>query len=246
MTEKTIPIVNTGLERPDLSLVIPCYNEEGVIRHTVCELADCFGRHQIDVELVVVDNGSRDGTGHVIDDLIREELPVTKVVVHTNCGYGNGVLTGFKACRGRYVGITASWAQVEALDVLRVYNLAARSRPNTLVKVRRRFRLDGILRKVTSILYNFSMPLIFGRLGSIDINGCPKIIRREHLNSMALHSRDWFLDAEIMIKAKRLGLDVLEINVFAQQRAGGSSHVNAATCWEFVVNIIKVRLFKTL
>ncbi len=58
---------------------------------------------------------------------------------------------------------------------------------------------------------------------------------------MGLQSRDWFLDAEVMIKAKRLGLVVYEFNVMAQMREGGTSHVRSSTCWEFVVNLLKYR-----
>jgi hypothetical protein len=58
---------------------------------------------------------------------------------------------------------------------------------------------------------------------------------------MDLQSRDWFLDAEVLIKAKRLGLPVFELNVIAQLREGGRSNVRLATCWEFLVNLLRYR-----
>ena len=80
---------------------------------------------------------------------------------------------------------------------------------------------------------------MFGGLGSIDINGNLKIIPRNYLERMNLQSKDWFLDAEVMIKAKKLGLEVYEFNVMSQMREGGSSNVNKGTCWEFIVNLLK-------
>jgi len=233
--------------KPDqvaLSLVIPCYNEADVIRNTVTRLAESFREKKIDVHLVLVDNGSIDDTGKIIDELIEEELPVTKETVEVNQGYGNGVLRGLRLCRGKYVGFTCADGQVEAKDVLKVFEIAVNSKTPKLVKVRRRFRMDGLVRKVISIIYNFGANLIFAGLGSIDINGNPKIVPREYIEGMNLESKDWFLDAEVMIKAKSMGLEVYEFNVIAQMREGGTSHVRAETCWEFVMNLLKYRFGK--
>jgi hypothetical protein len=101
--------------------------------------------------------------------------------------------------------------------------------------------MDGLVRKCISIFYNVLTTIMFGGLGSIDINGNPKIIPREYIERMNLRSKDWFLDAEIMIKAKKLGLEVYEFNVLAQMREGGTSNVNACTCWEFIINLLKYR-----
>jgi len=58
---------------------------------------------------------------------------------------------------------------------------------------------------------------------------------------MNLASRDWFLDAEVMIKARRLGLPVFELNVLGQMREGGASNVRGSTIWEFLVNLARAR-----
>ena len=58
---------------------------------------------------------------------------------------------------------------------------------------------------------------------------------------MNLQSWDWFLDAEVLIKAKRLHLPVFEMNVIAQLREGGRSMVRLDTCWEFMVNLLRYR-----
>ncbi len=195
----------------------------------------------VDLELVLVDNGSVDDTGKIIDELIADGHPVVKETVHVNQGYGNGVLRGIKASRGKMVGFTCADGQVEAEDVAKTYRIATQMKEDRLVKVRRRFRMDGLVRKCISILYNVLTTVMFGGLGTIDINGNPKIIPREYIERMNLQSKDWFLDAEIMIKAKKLGLEVYEFNVLSQMREGGSSNVNAGTCWEFIINLLKYR-----
>jgi glycosyltransferase involved in cell wall biosynthesis len=234
----------TGADRsdPELSLVIPCYNEAESIRNTVTRLVEAFGARRVRLELVLVDNGSTDDTGAIIDKLVAEGMPAVRETVDLNQGYGYGVLCGLQRCRGRLVGILGADGQVDAQDVVRLYDVAARARTPKLVKVRRRFRMDGFTRKIVSIAYNGVANLAYGGLRSIDLNGTPKIFPRAYLAPMALESRDWFLDAEIMIKAKQLGLDVFEMNVLAHMREGGRSNVRVGTCWEFVKNLVRWRL----
>lgn len=227
--------------RPQLTLVLPCYNEEAVLKSTATRLLRCFAERQVRLELVLVDNGSEDNTGQIIDQLIESGEPVVKVRIAVNQGYGNGILEGLKVAGGDLVGFLCADGQVEAESVFKIFEIASNSVTPKLVKVRRRFRMDGFTRKMVSVSYNLITMLLFGRLRSIDINGNPKIFPRQYLDLMRLESKDWFLDAEVMIKAKRLGLEVLEFNVMAQMREGGKSNVRAGTCWEFLENLFRYR-----
>jgi hypothetical protein len=83
--------------------------------------------------------------------------------------------------------------------------------------------------------------LLWPRLGSIDVNGSPKIIHRDVLAAMDLQSKEWFLDPEMMVKAHYLGVRVIEMNVFARMRSNGLSHVRAAACLEFFVKLLNFR-----
>jgi dolichol-phosphate mannosyltransferase len=230
-----------GEHVPLLSLAVPCYNEAESIRNTATRLVESFHHRHLDLELVLVDNGSADETGAIIDRLAAEGLPVVKEVVAVNQGYGYGVLRGLARCRGRFVGFICADGQVDADDVAKLFEIALNAKSPKLVKVRRRFRMDGFTRKMVSIFYNGFANVLFGGLGTIDINGNPKIMPRDAYERMNLHSCDWFLDAEVMIKAKRIGLPVFEMNVLGQMREGGSSNVRASTCWEFLRNLARAR-----
>lgn len=243
MSQPSVESHDDGQEA-GLSLVIPCYNEAESIQNTVTRLVGAFEARGLPLELVLVDNGSTDETGRIIDKLIAGGVPAVKETVDVNQGYGYGVVRGFARCRRRFVGVLGADGQVDADDVARLYDIAARARTPRLVKVRRRFRMDGFTRKIVSIVYNVVANVAYGNLHSIDVNGTPKIFPREYLSRMRLESRDWFLDAEIMIKAKRLGLGVFEMNVLAHMREGGSSNVRVGTCWEFVKNLARWRLWK--
>lgn len=233
-------------ETPEVSLVLPCYNEEECLAETAGVLLRAFARQGISLELVLVNNGSRDGTERVIDELARKNPAVVKVVVPVNQGYGHGILEGLKACRAPFLGYLCADGQVGADDVVRVYRLLQGSDGGVLTKVRRRFRQDSLKRKVISVCYNALMLALFGRLEAIDINGSPKIFSRKAYRRMQLRSKDWFLDPEIMIKAKHLKLLIAELNVRGLQRRGGKSNVRLSTCLEFLKNIARYRLGRSM
>lgn len=228
-------------KQPEISIVMPCFNEQECLPRTSLELLAAFARRGIVLQLVLVDNGSRDRTGAIIDELIAAGEPVTKVTVQVNAGYGNGVLQGLKACTAPWLGFLCADGQVTADDTAMICEVARAAGIARLAKVRRLFRKDSWRRKVISILYNWGMQFIFGWLSSIDINGNPKVMSRSVYEAMQLQSRDWFLDPEIMIKAKYMRVPVLECDVEGQLRQGGRSNVRSMTLVEFVKNILAYR-----
>src|ERR1700720_811902 len=146
---------------PDLSLVLPCYNEEGCLEFTVPPLVQAFAEAGVSLQVVLVDNGSRDQTSQVIDRLISRGLPITKGVVPVNRGQGLGFLTGFDLCRGQYIGYICADGQVAPRDVLETYRALKQASVPTLAKVRRLYRPDSLVRKVVSIFYNATMEVLF-------------------------------------------------------------------------------------
>jgi glycosyltransferase involved in cell wall biosynthesis len=231
---------------PDLSIVMPCYNEEAILAYTMQRLLAAFARSGHILELITVDNGSRDRTGEIIREFAAADPRVVHHRVEVNQGYGYGVLMGLPLCRARWTCIIPADGQVDAEDVVRLYETIASSDGNVLGKVRRRFRMDGLWRKIVSVSYNMFVVALWPGLGSIDVNGSPKILPTRVIPLMELESKDWFLDPEIMIKAHTMGLRVLEFNVFARLRANGTSHVRASTCWEFFRNLLAFRFGKKM
>jgi glycosyltransferase involved in cell wall biosynthesis len=240
-TDIRVAQISVGLA-PELSLVLPCYNEEECLERTVGDLATAFAAANIRLQLVLVDNGSCDRTGEIIDQLAARGFPITKATVPVNLGYGHGILEGLKRCTASLVGYLCADGQVPPDAAIACYVLARSAARPTLVKVRRRFRKDSWRRKLVSVAYNLGMQFIFGWLDSIDLNGNPKVLPRDVLLSMHLQSRDWFLDPEIMIKSKYLGLKVIECQIEGKLRQGGKSNVRFSTCLEFMKNIVRYRM----
>lgn len=230
----------------DLSLVMPCFNEEEVVGYTIPQLLDAFEGAGHRLQLVAVDNGSTDRTGEIIGELAHRHPRLTTHRVAVNEGYGNGILEGLPLCSADWVGMIPADGQVDAEDVVRLFEAVSTTDGHVLGKVRRRFRMDGLVRKLVSVAYNAFMRLLWPRLGSWDVNGNPKIFPRRLLSFLELGSRGWLLDPELMVKAHYMGVRVVELNVFARMRGGGLSHVRAATCWEFFRKLLALRFSPAL
>lgn len=226
---------------PDLSLIMPCYNEESIIGYTIPRLVSAFEKAGYRLELVAVDNGSSDRTGEIIRQMASENPSIVHHRVEKNEGYGYGVLCGIPVCTGEWVGIIPADGQVDAEDVVRLLDAAIASGSNVIAKVRRRFRLDGWNRKIVSIAYNLMVQMLWPGFGSIDVNGSPKIMPRELMLALGLKSKGWLLDPELLIKAHYIGIKIIEFNVFGRMRGNGLSHVRAETCWEFFTALLAFR-----
>jgi len=227
---------------PELSFIIPCYDEEEALPQTVNKLMRAFDRAGVRLELVCVDNGSRDRTAAVIQEL-SAKYPGQIVTgrVPQNIGMGQGVRSGIPLATAPMVGMIPADGQVDAEDCVRLFEATMETGGNVLGKVRRRFRMDGMVRKIVSVNYNVFVRLLWPGIGSWDINGCPRMMPREALLAMELESSNWLIDPEILIKAHYLGLRVLELNVFARTRARGMSHVQASTAWQFFTYLLRFR-----
>lgn len=237
-------ITNHQSSIPDVSFIVPCFNEEDLVGYTLPRLHNAFEKAGYKLELIAVDNGSVDRTGEIIKELAIKFPSIVYHRVEVNEGYGFGILSGIPYCTAPWVGMIPADGQVDAEDVVRLYEAVITTNGNVVGKVRRRFRMDGLYRKVVSTSYNLFVRMLYPSLESIDINGSPKLLSSHIIKAMRLESKGWLLDPEIMIKAHYMGVHVMELNVFARMRGNGVSHVRVMTCWEFAKNLIKFRFSK--
>ncbi len=225
---------------PTLALTIPLFDEEGNVEAVTRGLLDAFRTARVPLTLILVDNGSRDGTRAVVERLAREEAEVRGVYLDKNAGYGGGILAGMNTSDADVLGYMWGDDQVAAEDVLRVYRRLIVDGAD-LAKARRVQRIDGWQRAVVTRVYNTTTLWLF-HITSTDANGCPKLFRRQTWDLLAPRSSDWFLDPEIMIAAARQGLKLAEVDVRARPRTKGVSKVGSGTVLEFLVNLARARL----
>jgi Glycosyl transferase family 2 len=149
--------------------------------------------------------------------------------------------SGLDVARGSILVYLDGDGQVSTGDALRVYR-HLRETGADVAKGRREVRDDGSVRTVTSLGFNLLFRLLF-RTGPLwDINGQPKGLTRAAHKQLDLRTDDWFTDAEIVLKARAAGLNIVEVPVHFAERQTRGSNVGLGTVWEFVVNMTRWRL----
>jgi glycosyltransferase involved in cell wall biosynthesis len=220
--------------------VIPFYNEEKNVKTVLQNLSQELDKNQVKYEIIAVNNGSFDQTGEIIDDFVKTNRSVKKLVIDKNQGYGYGIHQGLKQCRGKYIGYLWGDNQIPPSITMKIFR-KLKIDDLDLCKVTRKLRTESLWRKIYSKTYNLLMRAFFD-VDSHDTNGCPKIMKSEVFNSLNLESKDWFLDAEILIKCRKNNYLFKEIPVNSFSRKAGKSKVNWSTSIEFMKNILLFKL----
>ena len=146
--------------------------------------------------------------------------------------------SGLALATGECLAVIDGDGQVLVEDLVRVYRLL-REQGLDLAKMYRRQRGDGLKRKLFSFVLNGLFHLLFPGLPVRDINAKPKILTRSAYERMNLQSTDWFIDAEMLIQARRLGLRIGEIETEFLGLTGRRSFVRMAAVFEFLRNLFR-------
>lgn len=229
------------MQTPDLSVVMPAYNEASHLEKNITSVAQTLGASAIAYELIVVDNGSTDETQPILARLAAANPRIMPVSLAQNAGYGGGIRAGFAHARGTAVGWMDADGQESPQDIVRVYHALVSSGAG-LAKAVRRIRKESAFRRVQSGVFNFLFWVLFGSY-TRDINAKPKVMTRAIYERLHLVSDDWFIDAELVIQLKKLGAPVAEVSIEWNERIAGKSHVHVGTALKFIYNMIAYRLW---
>jgi glycosyltransferase involved in cell wall biosynthesis len=211
-------------ERVDrLSVFFPAHDEEANLEPLVEEALGSLPRLARTYEIVVVDDGSRDGTGAIADRLAAAHPDVVRVVHHpTNLGYGSALRTGFRAARHDLIAFTDGDRQFRVADLGRLTaRLAEPDTPDAVVGYRIR-RADPLLRTLYARAYWLANRTFFG-LRVRDVDCACKLFRREALRDLRVESGGAFFSAELLIKLRARDRRIAEVGVPHHARTAGSA-----------------------
>lgn len=212
---------------PKFSLVIPCYNEAAGLPELVARCR--FTAEQGAGEVILVDNGSSDGTAAVLERELGAEgtAPsagtegvVRWIRVPVNKGYGYGIVSGLRAAAAPVIGWTHADLQTDPADVLRAMD-GFDGTGHTLVKGRR------LGRPAADVVFTIGMSafetlLLRRRLS--DINAQPTMFSRDLLDMWGTPPDDFSLDLFALHQARSHGFQVRRVPVlFVPRRFGTSS-----------------------
>jgi glycosyltransferase involved in cell wall biosynthesis len=204
---------------PELSYFFPAHNEEanlpGLVEEALATLPTLADRF----EIVIVDDGSRDATPRIADELALTHAEVRAVHHPTNLGYGAALASGFAAARFEVLAFTDGDRQFRVADLGR---LLARLAPGTDAVVGFRIRrADPLVRTVYARLYRLANRIFFG-LRVRDVDCACKAFRRASLEGIAVESGGAFFSAELLIKLQAAGHRIAEVGVPHYPRVAGS------------------------
>ena len=205
-----------------LSFFFPAHNEEANITGLVSEALESLPGIADTFEIIAVNDGSRDGTQALADELTAAHPGVVRAVHHpTNLGYGAALRSGFAAARYELVAFTDGDRQFRVEDLGRLTErLAAPDRPDVVVGYRIK-RADPLVRTLYARAYRLANRLFFG-LTVTDVDCACKLFRREALNGIRVESDGAFFSAELLIRLRAAGRSIAEVGVPHYPRTAGS------------------------
>ncbi len=203
-----------------LSIFFPAYNEEENIETTVREALSVAAELTDAYEVIIINDGSKDQTGAIADQLVAENPAHVRVVHHQpNQGYGAAVWSGIQAAKYEYVFFTDADLQFELSELDR---LVAEVPKHSVVIGYRAPRRDPLMRLLNAKGWNVLNRLLFG-LKVRDIDCAFKLFDRELVANLPIRSRGAMMSAEMLIRLQRAGIIFKEVPVTHKPRQFGEA-----------------------
>ena len=202
-----------------LSLVLPCFNEAQNIEKTVQNVAVWFAKEQMDGEIIIVNDGSRDNTLEVAKKL-QKSMPGIKVVNHEkNQGYGAAIRSGCDVAEKEIVGFMDSDGQFHAEDIGIL--LPHLTDVNFVSGIRGK-RADPLIRKIKGRVYNTLIQLALSTRIK-DVNCGMKIFKRSIWKTIRpAIATGALINAELYLALKNANMPWKEIPVPHYPRTAGT------------------------
>jgi len=230
----------------ELSVVVLCYHSGKTILPFFSKLEELLNSLAVEYEIVLVANDfahSKDETIEIVKRLANNHprvIPVTKIKEGM---MGWDMIQGMNSCNGKYICVIDGDGQFPIESVVEVYK-TINATEYDIVKTYRNKRHDGLYRYLLSSTYNLLFKILYPGLPSKDVNSKPKIFTKEAYSKLDLQSTDWFIDAEIMINARKLKLKIKEIPITFYANESRKSFVNVGAIVEFTWNLIRFKFKK--
>jgi glycosyltransferase involved in cell wall biosynthesis len=207
---------------PELSFFFPAHNEEANLEGLVDEALAVLPGLAAKFEIIAVDDGSKDRTPAIADELAARHPDLFRVVHHpVNLGYGAALRSGFRAARYDLIAFIDGDRQFKVVDLgLLTARIAADDSPDVVVGYRLK-RADPPIRRWYARIYRLSNRVFFG-VRVRDIDCACKLFKRQALEPIRVESGGAFFTAELLIKLRFEGRRIGQVGVAHYARTAGS------------------------
>jgi dolichol-phosphate mannosyltransferase len=233
-TADSTPRAGSGSPTPSISLVIPAFNVEQVIEQTVAEADRALSELATDYEIIVVDDGSRDGTRAAISRGAATHERVRVIALDAHGGEGVALRAGFAAATKDYVGCATADGRYDLRQFRRLEPLACDGHIACGYRIT---RPASPLTRWGSYLFQW----LTGCLMETEArdSGCAlRLFRREALSQLATTCDGALVHAELLFRARLSGLSVVEVGVDERNPLHPSPR-NVRTRWNTVVELLR-------
>jgi glycosyltransferase involved in cell wall biosynthesis len=200
-----------------VSIVLPSFNEEANIAESIRNATAAAAMSSEDYEIIVVDDGSTDGTARVVSQSIESD-PHLRLIVHTrNRGYGDAVRSGIDAAQMDWVLLSDADLQ---FDLRELADFVPVTSSADVLWGQRILREDRLSRRAFSAAWNRLMRALF-RLPVRDVDCAFKLIRRDLLQRFRLQTSGAMISTELLVRCRAEGARVVEVGVHHHPRVAG-------------------------
>jgi glycosyltransferase involved in cell wall biosynthesis len=202
---------------PGLTVVLPCFNEADNVAQAIHEATWAAVSNADEYQIIVVDDGSTDGTAQIAAEVARS-VPHVRVVQHDqNRGYGAALVSGLRAARMPWVLLTDSDLQ---FDLEQLADFVPLTPEADLVVGWRIARRDPLHRRVNAAAWNWLVRHTLD-LRVRDVDCAFKLIRREAVEGLPLTSSGAMISTELLVRARADGARIRELGVEHRPRPAG-------------------------
>lgn len=210
------------MERPplkplSLTIFFPCYNEEANVERVTQAAVEVGRQVADDLEVLIVNDGSKDRTGEIADRLAAEIPEVRALHNHPNLGYGGALARGFREASKNWIFYTDGDGQFDFGELPKLLPLLEH---HDIVSCYRLGRQDSVIRKLNAFAWTTLVNAVF-RIGLRDIDCAFKIYPRTFIERIELHSRGALIDTEMLAKARNHNLKIAQLGVHHYPRTAG-------------------------
>jgi len=206
--------------RCSISIFFPAFNDEGTIAGLVRDALDLLPMLTSDYQVLVINDGSTDGTAAVINELAATHSHVRAIHHDRNRGYGGALQTGFKESEKELVFYTDGDGQYDVRELTRLWPLMTEG--VAVVNGYKARRADGPLRKMLGGVYN-RLARLFFNLPVRDVDCDFRLIRRSMLQDLGDLSNSGAVCVQLVRRLHTRGAVFAEVEVNHHPRRYGRS-----------------------
>lgn len=201
-----------------ISVFFPALNEQENIKKCILNAQKYLNKRFKDYEIIVVTSGSRDNTEKIVKDLAKKDKRISSLNDGKK-GYGAALKLGFSKCSKKLFFYTDGDNQfnIDDMDLLLPMLTSY-----DIVSAYRLKRKDPLMRIFVANIYNILIRTLFN-LKVKDIDAAFKLYKKEVFKKMKLKANTGLIDAEVLIKAQKLGFSIGQIGITHYPRINGQT-----------------------